>query len=87
MRKTYEKIFCDCCGKEFNPNRSEFLPCSENKYKRAEFRFLIPVLTEPEKENDIYTRYDTVEINDICDECMNGLVDFTEAFLHLQVEE
>ena len=38
-------------------------------------------------EDDIYTRYDTVEINDICDECMNGLVDFTETFLHLQVEE
>ena len=81
MRKTFEKIFCDCCGKEFDPIRSEFLPCSENKYKRAEVRFLIPVLTEPENENDVHTRYDTFEINDICDECLDKLVDFTEVFL------
>ena len=81
MKKTYEKTFCDCCGKEFDPNRIEFLPCSENKYKRAEIRFLLPMLTEPEKEDDVYTRYDTVEINDICDECLDKLVDFTELFL------
>ena len=81
MKKVEETYYCDCCGKAFNPNRSEFLPCSENKYKRLEFRFLIPVLTEPENENDVHTRYNTIEINDICDECLDKLVDFTESFL------
>ena len=86
MRKTFEKIFCDCCGKEFDPNRTEFLPCSENKYKRSEFRFLVPRLIMNDEVFDKYTRYDTIAINDICDECMNKLVDFTEEFIKTEDE-
>ena len=75
MKKTYEKTFCDCCGKEFNPNRSEFQPCSENKYKRAEIRFLVPRLVMNDNVFDNYTRYDTIEINDICDAFLSDYAD------------
>lgn len=81
MKKVEETYYCDCCGKAFNPNRSEFLPSVENNYKRAEVRFLVPRLIMNDEVFDKYTRYDTIAINDICDECMNKLVDFTEEFI------
>ena len=88
MKKVEETYYCDCCGKMFNPDRTEFQPCTENKYKRAEVRFLVPRLVTDEYASvfDKYTRYDSIVINDICDECMNKLVDFTEEFIKTEDE-
>ena len=41
----------------------------------------MPRLIMNDEVFDKYTRYDTIAINDICDECMNKLVDFTEEFI------
>ena len=86
MKKVEETYYCDCCGKEFNPNRTEFQPCADNKYKRAEIRFLVPRLVDEDEIFDKYTRYDSIAINDICDECMNKLVDFTEELIKTEDE-
>ena len=87
MRRTEERIFCDCCGKEIegNINDSKYYP--SDPYRVKEFK--LPYIVEGQNSEDSNPTcgYEFAIIKDICDECMDELVEFSKKFLKVDQEE
>ena len=88
MRRTEERIFCDCCGKEYKDNlltHSKYYP--SDPYRVNEFK--LPYIVElPDDEDPNPTwGYEIANIKDICDECMDELIAFSKKFLKVNQEE
>lgn len=76
MHKVIEADYCDCCGKRLSDAvKGDYM--SNDIPKKA---IILPKLTEEETSYD-FTRYKVIEINDICDECMTKLIEFTKALI------
>lgn len=81
MRKTYEKIFCDCCG-------CEIVEGSENLFTRDYYNnngmksIYLPYIVElrhPNKKVEYTTK--TIELKDICNGCYSKIYSFTEKLI------
>ena len=87
MRKKYERVYCDCCGKEIegNINDSKYYPL--DPYRVNEFK--LPYVVEGSNSGDSNPTYgyELANIKDICDECMDELVEFSKKFLKVDQEE
>lgn len=77
MKKTTETYYCDCCGKQFDRFRNKYRLL--NVYNKV--RLVFPYLVDNEdiesikNENDIV--FSEIEINDICDNCMEKIIEFS----------
>ena len=69
MKRVIEHCFCDCCGKEFDQTSLDYV--SEDLYSKISIR--LPYTCEDQ--------YNTLTINDICDDCMKKLLNFTDELI------
>ena len=78
MRKKYERVYCDCCGKEIDINNLNYYP--SNPYEHLEFRLADEVGASNDGNRPKY-EIDVVKINDICNDCMKKLCEFTKTLI------
>ena len=84
MRRSIEKIYCDCCGKEIDENALKYYP--DNPYEKLDLKLAI-VVDSSINNYIVKDAIDTVSINDICDDCMKKICDFTDELMTINEKE
>lgn len=86
MKKITESYYCDCCNKEFNRFNTRFI--NENHYKVNSIVLPIFFHAKPEVSDDDEKayEYDTIDLHDICDDCMKKILKFSTELLHDKME-
>ena len=87
MKKKYEKVYCDCCGKEIEGNISDSKYYPSDPYRVNEFKLPYVVAFPDSEDSNPTWGYEFADIKDICDECMDELVAFSNKFLKVNQEE
>ena len=85
MKKTTETYYCDCCNKQFDRFATRFV--NGNHYKVASFT--LPILIEADVEefgNNEKIDYQTIELHDVCDDCMKKLIKFSNELVALKID-
>lgn len=87
MKRIIEKYICDCCGKEFDPYTNDTYKNEDPYAKKVSIR--LPYFCDlPDKSdpNPQWT-YNLITINDICDNCMKKLLNFTDELIPDNLKE
>ena len=74
MKKTIEKIFCDCCGNEMNKESNKYY-FDRRKMNTLKLPYVYIARYPDEDGSDPVWGLDTYEINDICDDCIEKLLE------------
>ena len=86
MKKITESYYCDCCNKQFDRFTTRFV--NDNHYKVNSI--VLPILfhknpKESDDDEKVYY-YDTRDLHDICDDCMEKILKFSTELLHDKME-